>query len=52
VFNLSEPYDLSTWKENNHNLFISLFKPIVSNGVLVVPPYESNEVLKPERGER
>jgi len=52
VFNLSEPYDLSTWKENNHNLFISLFKPIVSNGVLVVPPYESKEVLKPERGER
>jgi len=52
VFNLSEPYDLSTWEENNHNLFISLFKPVVSNGVLVVPPYESEEVLKPERRER
>jgi CRISPR-associated protein Cas5d len=48
VFNLSEPYDLSTWEENNHNLFISLFKPVVSNGVLVVPPYESDEVLKAE----
>ncbi len=52
VFDLARPYDISTWKEQNHNLFISLFKPLVSNGVMVVPPYDSNEVLKPERRER
>lgn len=50
VFNLFQPYEISTWEDNNHNLFISLFKPVVYNGVLVVPPYESDEVLKPQRG--
>jgi CRISPR-associated protein Cas5d len=52
VYDLSAPYDPTTWKENNHNLCISLFKPVVSGGTLMVPPYSSEEVAKPERRER
>ncbi len=52
VFDLSTLYEVNTWEKNNHNLSISLFKPTIQGGVLEVPAYESEKVLKPGGRER
>ncbi|MEA3444579.1 MAG: type I-C CRISPR-associated protein Cas5, partial [Bacteroidota bacterium] len=52
VFDLDHFYEKENWKEENHNLCISLFKPVVKNGVMIVPEYSSNEVYKGVRRER
>jgi len=51
VYDLSRQYDPKNWKEENFNLSISLFKPEIKNGVLIVPDYESSEVFKAKGGD-
>ncbi len=47
-FMLYDVFDLRT-KNNEHSKpFISMFKAEIRNGVLEIPPYESELVLKPE----
>ncbi|MCD6161034.1 MAG: type I-C CRISPR-associated protein Cas5 [candidate division Zixibacteria bacterium] len=50
VFDLSRQYDSRNWQKENFNLSISLFKPEIKNGVLMVPDYESPEVFKVRGG--
>jgi len=49
-FDLSRQYDSRNWQKENFNLSISLFKPEIKNGVLMVPDYESPEVFKVRGG--
>ncbi len=52
VFDLDNIYNPQDWNTDNHNLSISLFKPIVKNGVMNIPDYSSDEVYKGVRRER
>jgi len=49
---LYDVFDLRKTNDCHAPPFISLFRARVVNGVLAVPPFESDEVLKPEPQER
>ena len=46
VFDLDNIYTPDTWEKENHNLSISLFKPVIKSGIMNVPYYDSDEVHK------
>ena len=48
---LYDVFDLRTQNSSDAKPFISLFAAKIENGVLDVPPFESDLVLKPEGGE-
>ncbi len=49
---LYDVFDLSRPGASEDAPFISLFRAKVTHGLLAVPPFESEEVLKPARGRR
>ncbi len=49
---LYDVFDLSRTGDSNDSPCISLFKPQVKNGVMIIPEYESDEVRKGMRRER
>ncbi len=45
-------FDLRKVNDWHVRPFITLFQARIEHGVLIVPPFESDLVLKPEAGER
>ncbi len=43
-------FDLANKGKSDSKPFISLFKPSIENGVLHIPSYDSDEVIKPNQG--